>query len=124
MNRLSRQTKQKEILIREITKFNYFFTAGDLHSKVRKIDDKIGIATVYRLLKDLRNKNQLHSYLCNKKLIYSIDSKSHCHFTCQKCGKVKHIKMDSIDFIKRNLRINICHFQIDMCGMCENCSER
>jgi len=119
-----RQTKQKEILNSEIKKFNSFFTADELLAKANKTDSNIGMATVYRFLSDLVNKRQIHSYVCNRKTIYSIEDNSHCHYICQKCGKVEHIQVNSLDFIKNRINGSICHFQIDISGLCGNCSKK
>ena len=118
-----RQTKQKELLNEEVKKFNSFFTAEELLTKTNKRDSKLGIATVYRFLSDLLTKRQIHSYVCNRKTIYSTQNNSHCHFTCEKCGKVEHIHVNSLDFIKNNINGSICHFQIDVTGLCNQCSK-
>jgi len=123
MKRLSRNTRQKEILNEEVKRFNSFFTAEELLSKANKKDSNLGIATVYRFLRDLTNKRQIHSYVCNRRTIYSIQDNSHCHFTCQKCGKVQHIQVSSLDFIKNKINGSICHFQIDVAGLCKECSK-
>ena len=118
-----RQTKQKEILINELRKFNSFFTAEDLLIKSNKKDPKLGIATVYRFLNELVKKRQIHSYICNRKTIYSVGDNSHCHFTCGLCGKIEHIQVKSLDFIKNKINGLICHFQIDINGLCKECSK-
>ena len=56
MIRISRKTKQKKLIKWELESFDSFFTAEDLFNKVRKKDNKISIATVYRFLKELRIK--------------------------------------------------------------------
>jgi Fur family ferric uptake transcriptional regulator len=116
-----RQTKQKELLSEEVKKFKSFFTAEELLIKAKKKDSRLGIATVYRFLSDLTNKREIHSYVCDRKTIYSMEDNIHCHFTCEKCGKVEHIKFNSLDFIKNKVKGSICHFQIDIFGTCESC---
>lgn len=119
-----RQTRQKEILKSEVDRQKSFFTAEDLYERARKKDDKIGIATVYRFLKGLKKDDKIHSYLCGRKTVHSISEKSHCHFSCQQCGKVMHINIDSIDFLKRNFKGEICHFQINVEGVCDGCRDK
>jgi len=119
--KLSRQTKQKELLEGEIKKINHFFTAHELFSKIYLKDKKIGIATIYRYLKYLVNQAKIHSYQCNRRTIYSLHQKNHCHFTCERCGKTEHINIKSIDFMKNNLNGSICHFQINVNGVCKRC---
>jgi Fe2+ or Zn2+ uptake regulation protein len=119
-----RQTKQKEVLNEEIKKFKSFFTAEELLKNANKRYSELGIATVYRFLSDLVNKRQVHSYVCNRRTIYSIGDSSHCHFTCEKCGKVEHIHINSLDFIKNKINGSICHFQVDVSGTCESCLKK
>ena len=114
-----RNTKQKKIIEECIMKMSSFFTVEELFQKVNKYDLKIGIATIYRYLRSLKNKRKIHSYLCNRKTVYSIDNKSHCHYVCQKCGKIKHFDVRTIDFLK--IKESICHFQIDVYGICNKC---
>lgn len=123
MKKLSRQTKQKALVEQHILKFKTFFTAEELYSRIIKDDVKIGIATIYRFLKDLRKKRLLHSYTCDKKTLYSTKKRSHCHFTCEKCGQISHFDIQKIDFIKEKTLGDICHFQLDITGICNNCKK-
>ena len=121
MVKKSRRTKQKELIQSEILNFDSFFTADDLYDKIKEKDHNIGIATVYRFLKNLRRKKELHSYICNRKMIYSRDKNNHCHFICQRCNKIIHFSIDKIDFLKTKINGDICHFQIDVYGYCKGC---
>ena len=121
MSKKSRKTKQKELIQSEISTFKSLFTADELFNKIKKKDNAIGIATVYRFLKDLRKKKELHSYICDRKTVYSKETNNHCHFICQKCNRITHFDIDKIDFLKTKIKGNICHFQIDVNGICDEC---
>ena len=82
------------------------------------------MATVYRFLKKLSKEGKIHKYLCNRKTIYSSNIKSHCHFICETCGDVKHINLKKLDFLNKEVKGNICHFQIDISGICEQCKTK
>lgn len=112
-----RNTKQKQIISEEIEKINTIFSAEELLMKVNKRDSKIGIATIYRFLKNYRG---FHSFICDRKKVYGRKN-NHCHFTCQKCGGVQHFEIDKLDFIKGKFEGNVCHFQIDVFGLCKKC---
>ncbi len=124
MGRVSRNTKQKELIKNELKSFSSFFAAKELYNKVKKRDKRIGIATIYRHLNGLSKSDKLHSYFCGKKTIYSTGSQNHFHFICEKCGKVSHIDVKNINFIKSKIKGNICHMQIDIYGICESCLEK
>lgn len=117
----SRKTKQKQLIQNEIDAMNSFFTAENLYENIKKKDSTIGIATIYRFLKELREQKNLHSYICERKMIYSQDENNHCHFICQQCNNITHFTIDKIDFLKTKIPGNICHFQIDVHGICNKC---
>lgn len=117
----SRKTKQKELIQTQIDAMNSFFTAEDVYENIKKKDSTIGIATIYRFLKELREQKNLHSYICERKIIYSKDENNHCHFVCQQCNNIIHFTIEKIDFLKTKIPGDICHFQIDVHGICNKC---
>jgi Fe2+ or Zn2+ uptake regulation protein len=88
---------------------------------VHKKDDRIGIATVYRFLKNLKENNKIFSYTCNRRKIYSKRNTSHCHFVCEKSGKVIHFDVESLDFLKDKIPGTVNSFQIEVKGTCREC---
>ena len=118
---MKRTTKQRQLIEKETTNFNSFFNAEELYKKVVKKNPKIGIATVYRFLNDLAKSGEIHSYTCDRRTIYSNSRKNHCHFRCEKCGNIKHIELKKLDFLQKQVKGEICHFQIDITGICEEC---
>jgi len=118
----SRNTHQKNVMRCEVVNMNSFFSGEDLLNRVRKSDPSIGKATVYRFLKEMKDKKLLHFYNCDRKTLYSKSQKSHCHFICEKCSTTKHIEIKNLDFLKKNMQEEICHFQIDVYGLCSECN--
>jgi Fe2+ or Zn2+ uptake regulation protein len=119
-----RNTTQKNLLETELLSIQGFFTAEEFYKHASKKNPAIGIATIYRFLNDKKNKRHLHSYICDKHTVYSNNSKSHCHYTCQICEKKEHIEIKDIGSIKKNIKGSICHFQIDVTGVCEECQKK
>lgn len=117
---LSRNTIQKEAIEREIKNFSSFFNAEQLHKRLSS-EKKIGISSIYRALKRLVDDGRIHSYVCNRKTVYSLNISNHCHFTCKICGKSRHMEIKKLDFLKNEVKENICHFQIDITGICNKC---
>ncbi len=118
-----RTTQQKNILLQAVQSFKSFFDAATLHQQVHKDNPKVGIATTYRFLKHLEEKGEVHSYLCDKRKIYSIGKQNHVHFTCEHCGKKTHLSLKNVDFLKQEITDEICHFQLDIMGICKECSK-
>ena len=74
-------------------------------------------------LKKLIEEGKIHSYSCNRKIIYSSNVKSHCHFICEKTGKIIHFDVDSLDFLKDKIPGEISSFQIEVKGECKTCNQ-
>ncbi|HLD40190.1 MAG TPA: transcriptional repressor [Candidatus Nanoarchaeia archaeon] len=118
---MKRATLQKKLIEQELQSFSSFFTAEDLYHKVAKKNPSLGIATIYRFLNELTKEGTIHTYLCNRKTLYSNSKKNHCHFTCEKCGEKKHITIQKLDFVKEQIDGELCHFQVDITGICKKC---
>ncbi|OIO20716.1 hypothetical protein AUJ17_05215 [Candidatus Micrarchaeota archaeon CG1_02_47_40] len=121
MARKTRNTRQKGIIEGRLEDFDSFFTAEELLANARKKSKKIGIATIYRFLKEAENEGKLHSYLCGRRRVYSMEESSHCHFTCSKCGRSGHFRLKDISSIRASVEGKICHFQLDVTGVCGKC---
>ena len=114
----SRNTLQKELIQQEIDSYNGFFNAQELLEKVQIKNKHVGIATIYRYLKDAVQRNELHSYLCKNKTIYSTKQRSHCHFTCTKTGKSFHFEIKNLDFLEGVVPGEIESIQLEVKGEC------
>jgi Fur family ferric uptake transcriptional regulator len=123
MAKISRNTKQKMLIKHEIMMVDAFFSAEDLYMLVKKKDNSIGIATVYRFLNEMKKNGELYSYICDRKTVYSKEKRSHCHFVCEKTGKIIHFDVDSLDFLKNKIPGSIASFQLEVRGICNSCSK-
>lgn len=121
---LPRQTRQKQSIQQEVDHYSSFFTADDLYTQIHKKDPSLGIATIYRYLKTVVEQQKIHSFSCNRKTIYSNNSKNHCHFRCERCSTIQHLSLKNIDSLQQNLKGKMCHFQIDITGICEECLKK
>jgi len=123
MGRQNRVTRQKESIVQELKKINSFFDAEQLYERVKQKERSIGIATIYRFLKEANDKGELFAYTCNRRTVYSKGKKSHCHFECEKTGKIIHFEVDNIDFLKDKIPGTITSFQLEVKGVCNNCEK-
>ncbi len=115
MSKNTRVTRQKKELELAVASFSSFFSAQDVADK-----SLLPLATIYRYLKDSIIQGTLFSYRCDNRTIYSIKKRSHCHFICEKTGKVIHFDIDSLDFLKNKIPGNIESFQIEVRGVCND----
>lgn len=120
MVKTTRNTKQKLLMTKKLSRMTSFFFADEFHKIIKEEDDSIGIATVYRFLNDLKKENKLFTYTCDRKTIYSTGKKSHCHFICERTKKVTHFDIDSLDFLKNKIPGSIKSFQLEVIGECND----
>jgi len=118
----SRKTRQKAVLDTELRNISHLFSAEGLHERVT--GRGIGIATVYRFLRERASSGNLHSYSCERRVLYSLSERCHYHFTCKSCGQVSHKKINKIGFLEKELKLGICHLQIDITGICTGCARK
>jgi Fe2+ or Zn2+ uptake regulation protein len=123
MGRQNRATRQKEAIAQELRKIDSFFSAEELYDKVKQKERNIGMATIYRYLNEVKAKGELFTYTCNRKTVYSKGKKSHCHFECEKTGKIIHFDIDNIDFLKDKIPGTIKSFQLEVRGTCNKCEK-
>jgi len=120
---MKRHTRQERALTESLNHFDAFFTADELARETQE-KSHVGVATVYRFLKNKELAGEVHSYICRRRRLYSVNEDSHCHFTCAKCGRVEHFKLSKIDFIKDATKGRVCHFQLDVTGVCTRCLKK
>lgn len=112
-----RKTKQESQLENELKKFNSLFTAEDFHKSCKSI----GIATVYRFLKTQVLEHKLHTYICNRRTLYSKKPVHHCHFTCENCKSVTHFNIKELGELQKQIPGETCHIQLEVSGICFKC---
>jgi Fur family transcriptional regulator, ferric uptake regulator len=112
---ISRNTKQKQLIQREINKMTEFFSAEELFDKLKEQDSTIGLATIYRNLKNLQKTNEIHAYICDRRQVYA-KTHNHCHFIDEETGETVHFDIESLDFLKNKIPGKITSFQIEIRG--------
>ena len=123
----TRNTRQKELIAGEIATREVLFTAEELHLQIQRKHPKIGLATIYRSLHELSASGSIHRFRHGRTVVYSSRTNSDAHFTCERCGQTVHIDVSSLDLskaISAKSGRSICHFQLDVFGICESCRKK
>lgn len=122
--RRSRQTLQKEAVASEITRLDGLFAAQELHRRVRRRHPDVGQATIYRQLKEMSRRGELHHFRHGRTMVYSAHPNNVVHFICERCAAARPIRLQQVDFIglvQKQTGRKVCHFQLDVFGVCEKC---
>ncbi|MBP3891417.1 MAG: transcriptional repressor [Solobacterium sp.] len=126
MNR--RSTHQKEIIYNIIQGKGNHMTAEEVLQKAKEIDDKIGLATVYRNLNLLCEQGRIQKVTGENYNLFDGNAEPHDHFRCVECGylvDVPSVANQTIDKkVAKAIRGTILHHSILYEGVCEECQRR
>lgn len=124
-------TKQRETILETILKNKrWHFTAEELFSAVKKKDENIGLATIYRtleLMENLKIVNILDFNDESRKYELYIEEEHHHHLICKKCGKLIEFMDRDIDYFESELEekynFKITEHKLRFYGYCEECQK-
>ena len=122
------QTKQKDILLKEIRKKKEEFTIKELHEEL----SNIGLTTIYRFIDKLVEDKILVKRIGDNNTTYyqyleECDKDNHFFLKCNSCGTMIHVDCDYVEelstHIKSHHKFNLNKDHIIMSGLCEKCSK-
>jgi Fe2+ or Zn2+ uptake regulation protein len=125
--RQERITNQKKIILEYLESVKTHPSAEVIFREIRKKLPRISRGTVYRILNNLNEKNEIQK-IPDEVSHYDGDVSSHTHFICEKCNKI----FDIFDVCKgcsvlrrRKTKVGrIRHYQINFYGNCKKCSKK
>lgn len=100
-------------------------TIESLYEEIKKQFSSISLATIYKNIGMMtENKLLLEVKLPNSKSVYEIVKDSHAHLSCEICGKVQDMGIDSDKIfyeISREFNFKINNTDVVISGICKNC---
>ncbi|QSZ26977.1 transcriptional repressor [Aceticella autotrophica] len=126
-------TKERELLLDvflDNPNLHFDFTA--LLNAVRKINSRYGIATLYRNLKLLIQKDILSENTIKDTKYYELKmfskKKIHIHLICNKCGSIDEYfdarLIEEIVEIRKKYNFDIYYGELNFYGICSKCSTK
>ncbi len=120
-----RMTSQKKIIMDYLAGVKTHPTAQQVYDDVKKQLPQISLATVYRILKNFRDKGQVLEIQEGQTAHYDADTSNHVHFVCDRCAKIYDIHhADCIPEIKCTKVGKIRRYNLYVYGECKQCSNR
>lgn len=124
-----RMTHQREIILKELKKFQYHPTADELYERVKKKLPRISLATVYRNLETLSKAGLVKKIaISGRQKRFDHDPRPHCHIYCTACHRVDNIEPDpALDLTQLPLDARgyeIAGCRIEYFGLCRNCVKK
>lgn len=127
---MSYQTKQKKIIIDEISKNNKEFTIKELYERLHGV---VGLTTIYRLIDEMVKRQELNKVIADCNVAYyqylkKCNEENHFYLKCFECKEMIHVDCDCIkeltNHISKKHYFIIDNNQIVMNGLCCKCLEK
>lgn len=119
-------TPQRLEVISFLETGNYnHFTAEDVYSNVREKEPTITLATVYNILKALKESGNINSFEVNGKTWFETNVQFHGNLVCDQCGSIMDIEVEPEKFMELSSRgsYRITAANLVMRGLCPECNK-
>ena len=125
---MQKKSKQREAIIKVLRNTSAHPSAEWIYEKVKKAIPNIGLATVYRnlrLLKEAGEVSEMHVF--NDTARFDGNTNVHYHFYCDGCGKILDLD-EPIDTtiqarIARRTGLKVTRHQLELGGLCLDCQK-
>lgn len=122
-----KSTRQRDLIVQEFFKKHQHLTVEELRDRVRKVDPKVGYATVYRTLKLLGDCGlALKREFGGGQARYEhITDHHHDHLICIGCSEIIEFENDSIEQLQervcRKHKFKLMNHKMELYGYCDAC---
>lgn len=124
---MSRNTRQKEAILRALRKTTDHPGAGWLHVQVRRALPNISLGTVYRNLRSLREEGAISELQTGSGSRFDALPGNHYHFHCQRCSAVINLDAASnaeLDkTVSEKYHLAVAFHRLDFYGLCPACEK-
>jgi Fur family ferric uptake transcriptional regulator len=127
----TRNTKQKRLILECIKDGNMrHMTVEEIYNLIKKHDEKISIATVYRNLRVLEEQGVVKKvYMAeDAPTFYELsdsDAHTHHHLVCSRCGAILDFEEDLLDSLEKTIEEKKGFFikdhRVVFYGICHDC---
>lgn len=122
-----KSTRQRDVIVQEFFRKHQHLTVEDLWGRVRKIDPRIGYATVYRTLKLLSDSGLAikREFGGGQSRYEHVTDHHHDHLICMGCNEIIEFENDRIEGLQervcRRHKFKLVHHKMELYGYCEAC---
>lgn len=114
-------TSQQKIILDYLKETKLHPSAKMVYKEVKKKLPKISLSTVYRILNDLKEREEIQE-IPVKIVRFDGETSQHAHFICLKCQKIFDILKDFKILKTKKLKFGrVKNYQIYFYGYCKNC---
>ena len=125
-----KSTHQRDVIVAEFFKKHQHLTVEELWARVKKIDFKIGYATVYRTLKLLTESGLAfkREFGEGQARYEHVTDHHHDHLICIGCSEIIEFENDEIETLQekvcRKYKFKLVNHKMELYGYCEVCVKK
>ncbi|MDD5037978.1 MAG: transcriptional repressor [Dehalococcoidales bacterium] len=125
---MNKKSRQRDAIVTVLRSTVLHPTAEWIHEQVKKEIPNIGLATVYRNLRLLKEAGQvLEMHTSNDTARFDGNTSRHYHFCCDQCGKILDLDEpidNSIEIrIAKRTGLKVTHHHLELGGLCLDCQK-
>jgi len=123
----NQRTRSQERIIRILKLLNRAISAQELYAELRKGNQSMGLATIYRSLEALKIQGKVQvRMLANGEALYSLVQRDQHHLTCVNCGLSIPIDKCPVHDLEIDLEnaheFKVYYHTLEFFGLCHQCS--
>ena len=124
----TRVTTQQQAIFQALKKSKQHITAEQMYQQVRKTLPRISLATIYRNLETLVERNMAAKVTISGAAHFEINTRPHYHVICLGCGRIEDLESipasDIEEFFSRFTNFKLTGHQLLLSGLCPVCQRR
>lgn len=122
------RTRSQERILNLLRNIKQGISAQDIYIELRKLNQSMGLATVYRSLEALKLEGKVQvRTLANGEALYSLTQEDHHHLTCLQCGLSIPIHQCPVHELEKELKsshqFQVFYHTLEFFGLCNQCQE-
>lgn len=123
-----KSTRQRDLIIDTFFGLDGHLSVEDVWAKVRALDQRVSVATVYRTMKLLHESGLAHARnFGDGQTRYepAVGREHHDHLICTRCGTIIEFENDQIerlqDAVARRHGFKVTSHKMELYGLCKSC---
>lgn len=125
-----KSTRQRDLIVEEFFREHEHLTVEELWVRVKRIDPKVGYATVYRTLKLLTESGLAlkRDFGGGFSRFENTTGHHHDHLICLKCREITEFENETIETLQEKVckkhKFKLLQHKMELYGTCEKCSKK
>lgn len=121
-------TRQRNLIIDTFFTLDGHLSVEDVWARVRSLDQRVSVATVYRTMKLLAESGLAHARNFGDgqtRYEAAVGKEHHDHLICTRCGTIIEFENDQIerlqDAVARRHGFRVASHKMELYGLCKSC---